>query len=106
MQRSLTISSPGVNQTGIGRDYLSEFLNPPQTRCGMNLHDRTALNRIHCQFGCRAVEESEATGPPAALCVDVGTSFEQYIKHLAAANSGNDRCVESSDRIVDPCLHF
>ena len=72
----------------------------------MNPHDRTALNRIPCQFGCRAVEQSEATGPPAALCIDVSTSFEQHLKHLAAANPGNNRCIESSDRIVDPRLHL
>src|SRR5258708_31685199 len=72
----------------------------------MDLDDRTALDGIRCQVGRRAVEESEATGPPVALCVDIGTSIEQYIKHLATANPGNYRCVESSDRIVDPRFHL
>src|SRR5437667_5427321 len=70
----------------------------------MNLNDRTALNRVHCQFGRRAVQESEATGPPTALCVDICAGFEQYIEHLTAANPGDHRCIESSDRIIDPRL--
>ena len=89
VKRGLAVPAAGVDKRGVGRDQFAESVDQPQAGCRVRVHDGAALDGVGGQFGFRAMEEPESSGPPAALGVDVGAGFEQDIEHLATADPCN-----------------
>ena len=58
------------------------------------------------EFRPCAIQQSEATRPPAAPGVDVCAGLEQHVQHFAARDIRNRRRIERADRLVELCFEL
>src|SRR5205085_875677 len=106
MERSLTISTAGVDEIGIRGEARAQFVDQPKTSGSMGSNGGAALDGVSSQVGFGRVEEAKTSSPPAAPGVDVGARREQNIEHLTAAGVNDCGRVERANGVIDASLKF